>query len=465
MKNLISKFLILFFLIVGCSDDFGDMNVDPNNPSTAIPDLLLTQSITQMSGVAGAVTPVLYVQYMSETQYTEDSRYNTIQFDFNPWYTGPLADLQSIIDSEDATGNYKAAAKILKGYYLSMMTDRWGMIPYSEALKGGDNFSPVYDSQESIYKGIISDITTAVTEFDENSSLNGDILFNGVTSDWQKFGNTIRMIMALRLSDVDESYASTEFSNAVDAGVIDSDVMYYHLAEDANASPWYVRFITRTDYAISNTMADTMQAFNDARLTAFADPAPDLDDGDATTTLDEVVGMTYGISNNEAGAITNSEISFPGASIRSQDSPLPIYTIAQVHLSMAEAIERGWIAGNAQEEYESGITASWDQWGVGEPGEYLNQEGVSYSSDNWDKLIGYQKWIAAFPSGYEAWSEWRRLDYPELEPAPGADQNLNIPLRHAYPTSETELNATNYDNAIATQGADDLYTKMWWDTK
>ena len=47
----------------------------------------------------------------------------------------------------------------------------------------------------------------------------------------------------------------------------------------------------------------------------------------------------------------------------------------------------------------------------------------------------------------------------------GADQNLNIPLRHAYPTSETELNATNYDNAIATQGADDLYTKMWWDTK
>ena len=61
--------------------------------------------------------------------------------------------------------------------------------------------------------------------------------------------------------------------------------------------------------------------------------------------------------------------------------------------------------------------------------------------------------------------DWSRLDYPELEPAPGADQNLNIPLRHAYPTSETELNATNYDNAISIQGADDLYTKMWWDTK
>ena len=87
MKNLTSKFLILFFLIIGCSDDFGDMNVDPNNPSTAIPDLLLTQSITQMSGVAGAVTPVLYVQYMSETQYTEDSRYNTCLL-----YTSDAAD-------------------------------------------------------------------------------------------------------------------------------------------------------------------------------------------------------------------------------------------------------------------------------------------------------------------------------------------------------------------------------------
>ena len=127
-----------------------------------------------------------------------------------------------------------------------------------EALQGAANFQPAYDTQESIYKGLISDLTEAVTLFDSNSSLNGDILFAGDQSRWVQFANTLRMVMALRLSGVDATYAQSEYEKAVTAGVIDSDVMYAHLAEDANASPWYSRFITRTDYAISNTMDDMM---------------------------------------------------------------------------------------------------------------------------------------------------------------------------------------------------------------
>ena len=79
--------------------------------------------------------------------------------------------------------------------------------------------------------------------------------------------------MALRLSHIDPSYAQSQYVAAVDAGVIDSDVMYQHLGEDANASPWYSRFITRTDYAISNTMDDAMTAKGDLRLLKYADPA------------------------------------------------------------------------------------------------------------------------------------------------------------------------------------------------
>ena len=112
------------------------MNVDPNNPSEALPDLLLSSALTSMSDVAGAVTGALYVQYFSETQYTEDSRYGTEQFSFDYWYSTPLNDCQAIIDSESATDNYKAAARITKAYFMHMMTDRWGMLPYSEALQG-----------------------------------------------------------------------------------------------------------------------------------------------------------------------------------------------------------------------------------------------------------------------------------------------------------------------------------------
>jgi len=265
------------------------------------------------------------------------------------------------------------------------------------------------------------------------------------------------MIMALRLSNVDASYAQTEYTTAVSAGVIDADVMYAHLAEDANASPWYTRFITRTDYGISNTMDDAMTAKGDLRLLKYADPAPDAEAAGATG-LDLIVGMTYGISNGEAGDIPNQAISFPGMAIRSQDSPLPVYTVSQVHLCKAEAAVLGW-GGDAVTEYNSGVTASFTQWGVEGSSDYLAANPyVDISS------IAYEKWVAAFPSGYEAWAEWRRLDSPALTPAVDAQNtSTEIPVRHAYPQTESELNATNYNAAVALQGADILDTKLWWD--
>ncbi len=463
MKNINIKHytLSLLLVIVGCTSDFGDMNVDPNNPSEALPDLLLTSALKSVSSVVGAPTGALYVQYLAETQYTEDSRYGTEQFDFTSWYTGPLSDCQAIINSETATDNYKAAARITKAYFMHMMTDRWGMLPYSQALQGADNFQPAYDTQEDVYKGLIADLTEAVTLFDANSSLNGDVLFSGDVARWAQWGNTMRMVMALRLSGVDPSYAEAQYTAALGAGVIDADVMYAHLAEDANASPWYTRFVTRTDYAISNTMDDAMTAKGDLRLLKYADPCPDAE-GAGATGLDLIVGMTYGISNGDAGDIPNQAISFPGAAIRSQDSPLPVYTMAQVHLCKAEAAIHGW-GGDAATEYDAGVTASFSQWwgadGAAAAADYLTANPyVDLSS------VAYEKWVAGFPSGYEAWAEWRRLDSPSLTPAPDAQNTSGqIPVRHAYPQTESELNATNYDAAVAAQGADNLDTKLWWD--
>jgi len=462
IKKIKHYLLVLSLVIIGCNSDFGDMNVDPNNPSAALPDLLLTSALKSMSGVAGDPTTALYVQYFAETQYTEDSRYGINQFDFSGWYTGPLSDCEAIINSE-ATDNYKAAARITKAYYMQIMTDRWGMIPYTEALQGADNFQPAYDTQDVIYKALIADLTEAVTLFDANSSLNGDILFSGDVTRWAQWGNTLRMTMALRLSDIDATYAGTEYAAAVTAGVIEADVMYTHLAEDANASPWYSRFITRTDYAISNTMDDAMTEKGDLRLLKYADPAPDAITAGAAD-LDLIVGMTYGISNGDAGDIPNQAISFPGAAIRSQDSPLPIYTMAQVSLSHAEATIHGWdVPGDPATHYDNGVTASFSQWwgldGATAAADYLVANPyVDLSS------IAYEKWIAAFPSGYEAWSEWRRLDSPALIPAVDA-QNASgeIPVRHAYPQTETELNADNYNAAVTAQGEDCLDNKLWWD--
>lgn len=476
---------LMTVLMISC-DDFGNINNDPNNPSQVRTELLLTNAQRSVSDVVGAVMGTLWVQYIGETQYTDDQEYRSFNANFNGWYTGPLQNLQTIINlntdpdtaddvlSGGSNANQIAVARILKAYYFQLLTDRWGMMPYSEALRGSDDFAPAYDTQETIYKDIINELKEAVAQMDSGAGVRGDILFSGDMSQWATFANSIRARAALRLSEKypdPDGYASTEFAAAVNAGTITSDVMYPYLEDANNQNPWYGRFQTRTDYAIHKTIADYMIGLEDYRITKFANPAPVADNGDDEVTFDEIIGMPF-LEN--AGDLPNSEISFPGSAIGAggpnvgeQGAPLPIITTAEMYFAMAEAVERGWISGNAAEYYYSGIEASWNQWGVYDAANFaafVAQDEVAYNSPVWDQKIGNQKWVALFPHGYEGWSEWRRLGYPELEPNPfGVGNPPQIPVRFTYPSSESTINTESYNAAISAQGEDSPNTHVWWD--
>lgn len=486
MKNRIKQIsLVLFGVVVaaGCND-FGDMNVDPNNPSSAQTDLLLTNAQKSISSVVGSVTPALYVQYFAETQYDEDSRYQTVQFDFNGWYTGVLKDLNEIITLNEAnpdayigggnTANQIAVARILKVYFMQMMVDRWGPLPYSEALQGNDNYKPGYDSADAIYADLINELKAAAAQVNTSATgVKGDIIFGGDMTQWVKFAHTMRARLALRLADTSPSTAKSEFES-VAGNLLDGSVFYPYLAESANQNPWYSRFMTRTDYAISDVMDDYMTPKGDMRLTKYANPAPLQDNGDGITQMEEVVGHPY--STVEAGDIPNAEVSFPGAAIGAggpgvgiQDAPLPIVTLAEIHFMLSEAAARGWnVTGDAPTHYGLAIKASWEQWGVYDEAAYnayMSHADVAYDATNYKKSIGEQKWVALFPLGYEAWAEWRRLGYPQLE---AHEYPLNpsgqIPLRHAYPASELTLNSASYEAALGLLGGpDDETTPIFWD--
>jgi hypothetical protein len=464
-------------LLVGCND-FGNLNVDPNNPSQVRTELLLTNAQRDISDVSGSVIGNLWVQYMAETQYDDDSRYSTTTYNFNGWYTGPLMDLQTIIDlntneetradalSGGSNNNQIAVARILKAYFFNVITDRWGMLPYSEALQGQEDFSPSYDTQEAIYVDILNELKEAVNQMDGGAGVRGDIIFSGNMGKWASFANSLRARIALRMADTNRSdVARSEFVDAINGGIISEDVMYPYLAEASNQNPWYARFITRTDYAISDVLADYMKGLDDYRVLRYADPAPDFHTAGEEISFDNIQGMPYSVEN--PGDITNSSISFPGNAIRAQNALLPIITVAELHFAMAEAIERNWISGNAEDQYMAGIEASWNQWGVYDEANYMafvNQTEVAYNSANWQEKIGTQKWVALYPNGYEAWAEWRRLDFPALT-AHQLPLNSSgaIPLRHAYPTSEAQLNEENYKAAVSAQGADTPDTRLWWD--
>jgi len=482
MKNIWNKIglglAVLMLFSFGCSD-FGDINVDPNRSTSVSTSTLLTGALRSVGSVVGRANEVLYVQHMSETQYTEDSRYQTTAYNFNGWYTGPLAKLDHYIqlNTDEATkldalsggsnANQIAVARIMKAYFFHFMTDRWGPIPYSNALSGGEEggtFTPTYDSQKDIYYSLFDELDAAVKQMDGGAAVEGDFLFGGDMDRWKQFANSLRMVMALRIADADGTKAQAEYDAAMAGGVASGDgesIMYPFLPDAANQNNWFGRFITRTDYAISSTLVDYMKPLADPRLENFADPAPNFGD---------IQGMPYGVSNAVAGSIPNPDISFPNSTyVKAQDAPIGIITQAQLLFCQAEAAQRGWTGGSAGDLYEAGVRASMAQWGVSDEtaiNDYLAQTDIAWDAAKGAEMIGTQKWVALYLQGVEAWCEWRRTGYPALTPAVDALNNSGeIPRRHGYPTTERDLNETNYDAAVSglLGGADELDTKLWWD--
>lgn len=476
------KYISSFVAILGfaaCSD-FGDINIDPNNPSNVSTAALLTSALGSIPGIVNNTQPGEYVQMYSQKQYTSSSNYQTINFSYDGFYAGPLTDLQEIIrlnnDPDLAAGQLKngasanqiAVAKVLQSYYYHYLTDSWGPIPYTQALQGRDNFKPAFDDQNVVYDGLFKTLTEASNALAGSSgSVSGDVLFDGDMNGWRLFANSLRMIMALRLSDADAARGKSEFAAAMSAGVIssnDENAVYKHLSDEPNDNPWEDRFETRRDWTVAKPFVDYMNETGDPRIAVYADPAVN------TSTY---VGMPYGLTEAQAGSIPANDVSFFGSKLRQKTAPTYVITYSQILFSLAEAAHLGWISGGAamaEQYYKDAIKASWQQWGVFDQAKYdafIAQDAIKWVAGEEIKRIQYQKWVSFYTNGQEAWSEWRRSDFPVLTPSanPVNPVSTGIPVRNGYPTTERDLNGDNYNAAVAKLGEDDIDVRVWWDKK
>ena len=476
MKNICKiKYILLLISVVvmsSCTDDFEEINTNPNQPTSVPTAYLMTRAQRSIMSERFNFTGALYAQHFSETQYTTTSIYGTAEAAFNDYYTGPLMDLQQIINlnTDEATSDVAAAsganvnqlavARILKVLTFQMITDMWGEIPYSEALQGVGVITPVYDTQEAIYASFVQELTEAAAQIDVNAAgMEGDVIYGGDMEKWRKFANSLRLRVAMRMSEVNPATAQSVAAAAINAGIFEGNAdnaLFAYLSDADNDNPLYAHFITRTDYAISNVLAEFMLNLSDPRLPIYADPAP---------AHDSIIGMPYGVSEAIAGSITNAEISFPGAAVRAATTPGVIMTYSEALFLQAEAIARGWVSGDPGTTYNEAITANMEYWGVeaADITTYLAQPGVTYVAADYRQLIGEQLWISLYTNGLEAWFEWKRLDYPTLSPAPDALEGRNIPRRRAYTQREYDLNLENVTAAIARQGEDLMSTRTWWD--
>ncbi|WP_456867345.1 SusD/RagB family nutrient-binding outer membrane lipoprotein [Galbibacter sp. BG1] len=461
MKNIYINTLLIALFITSCSNFDEDINTNPNVPSQASGMQLIAQAELSLPGLSSSPQGEFMSQYLAETQYVGTSLYPQQSTSFYGWYQGPLADLQAVITSDNLTGtegpieNQIAVAKILKAYYFWNLTDRWGDIPYSEALKGQEDFTPIYDSQESIYKDLFAELKEA-SNMIVTGNLSNDIIYDGDISKWKKFSNTVRMLMALRLSEVDPATAQAEFVSAIDDGVFtsnDDNLFFQHLADANNQNYWYGQIVNqnREWWALTEGLVDQMKPVNDPRLPIYGNPARDSG---------EYVGMLYGDEVN----LGTQEYSLLGDAIYAQDAPVYLVTYAQVLFAMAEASQRGWIAGDTASFYESAIESSILQWtgNTDTVADFMMEPGIAFNDAIGIEQIATQRWVHLFMFGYEAWAEWRRTGFPNIMVSPNG---AAVPARLSYPDNEAFNNEVNYNEALDRQfgGEDSIYGQLWWD--
>lgn len=475
IRNIVLGFAVATTLVAtqSCSkiDGFGNLNTDPNRASEPVPSAILTNVLSGLANNLawdqGGINTVagLYAQYFSETQYTEASRYAKPTFNIDGYYSGPLYDLQTIINynSDAATStkanlygtnkNQVAIARILKAQYFKFLTDGFGDIPYFTALKGNNGVN-AYDKQEQIYPDIIKELKEAAAQLDASApiAVQGDILFGGSISKWKKYANSIRALAALNLAKVNPTLGKTEFAAAIAAGVIevnsDNGQLNYPGGKFPNPFYNYYNITQRKDYAVSKTFTDRIT--NDPRRTAYASSQ---------------VGFPYGLTRDNAVSFANANTNYAvilSASNRTESSSLVIIGAANMWLARSEAAMRGWTAEDKTITYNMGVQLSMERWGVYTSTAYATYIAANPATDL--QAIATQEWISWYPNGMEGWNTYRRTGFPVLTPAPGTTA---IPRRFPYGPNEYNLNSANVSASAARYTVagvpDSQFGRIWWD--
>ncbi len=500
-----ATFLVLVFFNSGCTKDFEKINTDPNSPgiSEAAPNMLLTNAIESMTDrvheiFLGHEMGDCWVQHMAKVQYPDEDRYvprmGVINNTWSSFYAASGFDIQTIYNIGVANNNtsYQAVALILKTYLVSVLTDEFGDVPYTDAWKGSDAdpiLSPVYDTQESIYTAMLANLVEANTLLTADApEIGGDILYGNDLMAWKKFANSLRLRLLMRRSDrVDPTADITAIVSDPDTYPIfesnDDNAALQYLGSAPNNNPINENRKTRDDHRVSKTLIDVMWTNNpnvDWRIAVYAN-------------LPSAGGWWNGLPN---GMTSTDALNYDGNGLSSTSKMGDYFTAAtapgwlmcysEVEFILAEAVERGFLTGapmTTEEYYTEGVKASYYQFAdaivsknkaiasLSVPDEWTIDDFVADYMANygeWDptnalEKIYTEKWLAMFDQGLEAKFEWNRTNTPVLVPAIAGLNDGKIPVRSYYPSDEGGRNPTNLAAAIAHQGPDNLNTRVWWD--
>lgn len=419
-------------------------------------------------------------------------------------------------EGDESKTNINAIARIMKVFIFHRLTDLWGDIPYFDAgqayYKG--IYAARYDKQEDIYNDFFQELDLATNTLSADKDvITGDLFFDGDIIQWQKFANSLRLRLALRVWKADPELAKSEAQKAVAAtgGVMTSisddvvlkhaEVSFHHgsyLDLRGNGLSQVFNVGSESAY-LTAPMVNYMEAINDPKLLMlgrvyskqilrYGDISKLVDLTGEALAIDSIMGMKMGPSydfslnpfvltkDGESYEMTNINAPLQLAEeFRRLEAPYTHFTYAEVEFLIAEAITRGYLSGNADEHFKNGLQASIDRlisiYECESPSETAISDfvsGYTLSADNETALeqINSQLWVNNLLNGPESFANWRRSGYPKLKFIQNtANESTIIPRRLIYPIEEQSVNHANWEEAVKRfpNGIDSWENRVWWD--
>ena len=523
-------FVVLSLIsMYACTDEFAEINTNKSQLQSVGPkELAGLFSRSQTEGVSWFTTDN-YSRISSTitnhlSGYTACGNYpyeeNQIRTGwhntgFNSIYSSAFPALKSIMEVSKTTNTAAYhVALIWKVYLFHMVTDMWGPIPYTEAGNGKESIP--YESQRDVYYKMFADLDQAskalTTELTKTPSLNvfglGDMIFNGDVAKWLKFSNTLRLRLAVRLSNIDPDKARQEAEAAVTGPLMESaaDDALMAVNKWSSGGNGIPRMESFYQDVMSSSMESYLVGYRDPRLQEFFAPVAyhsTMDAAGYPQQFKDNIGGYHGMAHGFEPIYVNYFRAHSNYGPRFKDgkqlvTPINIMHSAETYFLKAEGAWRGWnMGGSAKDLYEKGIEVSIKQWrGTAisadsiqryvtsaltpiAPKNYpYNDPAVSgipvkfstNTATQFEQIIT-QKWIALFPLSVEAWAEQRRTRLPKIY-AKKYSVNANVDptkgqiiTRLPFTDDEKNTQPEEIKKAIQLLGGADLEnTPLWWDT-
>lgn len=475
--------------VSGCENGLTDINKNPNAPESVPMNNVLLRGMWDIAnnsaerGYFGRWVMLQHAenwaQHLAQPVYNDEDQYIPRPgIPENVWdeMFSALTDLKDAkrLAEEAGDDNAWAAAEVMTVVGFQLLSDYFGDIPYTEALKLLDGVSaPHYDDQADIYPDLISRLEAAANMFTSSIAVNwGDFdpVYEGDIDGWEMFANSLRLRLAMRMVNAAPGAAQTAFEAAWASTIFgdladEADIDWVGAYPSANPTWRALVYGGRSgDFRMSVSLIDRLEAFNDPRLDIYADPA-ESDDVQR--------GLINGrLPSEYSPQMVTSDFSTIGSRFLDAATPSVFMSYAEMLFIGAEAAELGWDTGGltADELYQDAITASMEEVGV-DPGDittYLGQASVGLTTGTYQGLdaIHVQKWIALFQAGPEAFADLRRYGWDwttdagttgeSLEPAENSVLTIE-PFPARFPSSEKE--ALFNENAPPPSTIED---KVWW---